>query len=302
MLKDKAIVITGSGRGIGAATAARAAALGARVVVNDIDADVAEQSAETIRQAGGQAVAIAADIASYDDAERLIAGCVAAFGRIDGLVNNAGLFRMARLDEIDARHIEALFSVNVAGAAYCASHAARRMIAQGAGAIVNIVSGAQMGIPTMGGYGATKGALATFTYAWAAELGGHGIRVNAVSPMADTRMVDTTMAYQESHGLPVFPREQPSAASNAPAVCFLLSDAAEGINGQVLRSEGRQITLVSHPMITDPTLERDSWDEAAIAAAFDQTLRARLCPIGIASGQITPTGAGSAFWKDKVRA
>ena len=101
VLQGKAVVITGSGRGIGAATAARAARLGARVVVNDVDGDVAEATAAAIRAAGGEAVAIAADITQWDEAGRLIAGCVEAFGRIDGLVNNAGLFRMGRIDELD---------------------------------------------------------------------------------------------------------------------------------------------------------------------------------------------------------
>ena len=300
VLQGKAVVITGSGRGIGAAPAARAARLGARVVVNDVDGDVAEATAAAIRAAGGEAVAIAADITQWDEAGRLIAGCVEAFGRIDGLVNNAGLFRMGRIDELDPEHVTAMFAVNINGAAYCASHAVRRMIPQGSGTIVNLVSGAQMGLPTMGAYGATKGALATFTYAWAAELGAKGIRVNAVSPMADTRMVDTTMAYQQSHHLPVFAREQPAAEDNAPAICFLLSDLSSGLNGQVLRSEGRQIALIAHPVIIDPPLERDRWDEQAIAAAFDETLGRHLSPIGIASARVEPVGGGSAFWKTRT--
>lgn len=299
LLEGKAIVITGSGRGIGAACAERAAGLGAHVVINDLDADIAEAQAEKIRTSGGTAISHAADICDWDQSEALIEACVDRFGRIDGLVNNAGLFAMGRLEEMDRAELTAMLKVNVSGAAYCASHSVRRMLEQGSGSIVNIVSGAQMGIPAMGSYGASKGAIASFTYAWAAELQGTGVRVNAVSPLAATRMVEATVAYQRAHDLPAFEAGQPPADTNAPAICFLLSDLSSDINGQILRSEGQQIALVAHPVITHPIIEREDWNEVAIAECFADELKHKLSPVGIFEAKVEYIGSGSGFWKNK---
>lgn len=298
-LSGKAVVITGAGRGIGAACANRAAALGAAIVINDVDADAAESQAEAIRRSGGRAVAHAADITDWDAAGGLIATCVESFGRIDGLVNNAGLFAMGRLDELDPVMLRKTLDVNVVGTAFCAGHAVGPMLRQGSGSIVNIVSGAQMGLPAMGIYGASKGAVASLTYAWAQELAGTGVRVNAVSPMAATRMVETTLNYQRTRGLPTFDGGQPAAETNAPAVCFLLSDLSAHVHGQVLRSEGRQMALVAHPLIRLPVIERDAWSEEAIAEAFASDLDQVLCPVGIVSGSIDYRQAGSGFWASK---
>lgn len=299
LLSGKVIVITGSGRGIGAACADRAAALGAAVVINDIDTDVAEAQAAKIRQTGGSAIAHTADIGDWDGAGGLISACIEQYGRIDGLVNNAGLFAMGRLNELDPATVHKTLNVNVAGTAFCSAHAVGHMLQQGSGSIVNVVSGAQMGLPAMGVYGASKGAVASLTYVWAQELAGTGVRVNAVSPMAATRMVDTTVSYQLAHDLPAFQGGQPAAETNAPAVCFMLSDRSAHLNGQVLRSEGRQIALVGHPMIRLPVIERDTWDEDAIAHAFAAQLDSAVCPVGIVAGEITYIDAGSDFWASK---
>lgn len=280
-LKGKAVVVTGSGRGIGAACAKHAAAHGASVVVNDVDADAAEAVAAEIRAAGGRAVAQRADISKWAEAQALVERCVAEFGGIDGLVNNAGLYRLADLKEIDEAHLRPMIEVNIVGTAFCATHAARRFRG-GAGSIVNLTSGSQTGIRGMGIYGATKGAIASATYAWAADSAGTGVRVNAVSPVADTRMSQSTDDFRAAKGLPAFrsgPR--PTAEANAPVVTFLLSDLAKGINGQVLWILGKRLSVMTHPAVVAPPLERDEWTPEAIAAAFGGELGARLQPLGI---------------------
>jgi NAD(P)-dependent dehydrogenase (short-subunit alcohol dehydrogenase family) len=133
-------------------------------------------------------------------------------------VNNAGVFRMGFLGDQDEQELRLLVETNVVGTYLCGSTAARRMKAQGSGAIVNITSGAQAGIPLMGAYAATKGAVASATYAWAKELRGSGVRVNAVSPQARTRMSDITADFLSSHGLPLYPGTQPEPEASAPAV------------------------------------------------------------------------------------
>lgn len=293
VLDGKAVVITGSGRGIGAACAKHAAAHGAAVVVNDLDADAAESVVAEIRKAGGRAIAQRADISKWADAQALMERCVAEFGGIDGLVNNAGLYRLADLKETDEAHVRAMVEVNLVGAAFCATHAARRF-RNGAGSIVNMTSGSQTGLRGMGIYGATKGAIASATYSWAADSEGSGIRVNSVSPVADTRMSQSTDDFRASKGLPAFragPRPAPEA--NAPVVTFLLSDLARGINGQVLWILGNRLSVMTHPAVTAPPMERDEWTPEAIAVAFGGELGKRLQPLGITGVRVERADLGS---------
>src|SRR5581483_10372895 len=118
-LRGKAVVITGSGRGIGAACAKGAARRGASVVVNDIDEDVTHQTVAAIRAEGGTAIAAVHDITDWDQAGQLIAACIDAFGKIDGLVNNAALVEMKRLEEFDPKTARALVNVNIIGSLHC---------------------------------------------------------------------------------------------------------------------------------------------------------------------------------------
>ena len=145
-LQGKAVVVTGGARGIGATVAKLAAAEGASVVVNDLDAGPAEQVTAEITRAGGKAIAHAANIADWKGAEGLIQRCVDTYGRIDGLANIAGLFGMERIDELTEASIRSLFSVNVMGTAFTARHATAHMVRQKSGSIVNVTSGAQMGL------------------------------------------------------------------------------------------------------------------------------------------------------------
>jgi len=168
---------------VGEAYARGAAALGAAVVVNDIDLKLATAVASDIRAKGGRAVAHGANISTSEQAEELIAYCVSEFGAIDGLVNNASLLRFGRLEAASEADFRDMIEANLIGTFNCSAHAIRRMYAQKRGSIVNVVSGAQVGMSALGCYGATKGAVASFTYTWAAEAAGSGVRVNAISPM-----------------------------------------------------------------------------------------------------------------------
>ena len=280
-LNNKAIVFTGSGRGIGAACARHAAGIGASVIINDIDQDVAELVASDIRSAGGRAVAHGADISDWDQAASLIERCVREFGKIDGLVNNAGTFAMATLEEMTPEHLRRILEVNVCGTGFCAAHALRAMRARGTGSIVNVTSGAQMGIPAMGAYGASKGAVATMTYTWAMELAGTAIRVNALSPRAETRMLEENRRYSAERGRTRNVADAPPE-NNAPVVSFLLSDAAQDVTGQVVRIDGHQLSLVGHPAIMAPVCEREGgWTIEAIEEAFRSDLAKRLAPLGV---------------------
>jgi NAD(P)-dependent dehydrogenase (short-subunit alcohol dehydrogenase family) len=296
ILEGKAVVITGSGRGIGAACAMGAALQGASVVVNDIEADVAAASADAIRAAGGKAIACPADITDWAEAGRLIATCIDTFGRIDGLMNNAGLFHMNKAWDFDPEAARAMVDVNVLGTMHCAGHAVKPMIAQGSGSIVNVVSGAHMGIDSLGIYGATKGAVASMVYCWAVDLAGTGVRINGLSPFGATRMAEHTSAYRRSIGATDRSGSFQPAEDNSPLVEYLLSDRAEGVNGQLVRIDSGEIQLYTHPALLVPSLHRETWTAEAIADAFDAELRERLVPCGVLGMEQGPVPLNSGFW------
>jgi len=284
ILDGKAIVITGAGAGLGAAYARHCGELGARLVVNDVNAVAAEAVAAEIRAAGGNAVASAGSVASWAYAEELIGACVARHGRIDGLLNNAGILRHGRITEMKETDLRAMLEVNAIGTAACASHAIRQMLRQdGPATVVNVASGSQAGDIALGAYGASKAAVASFTYSWALELKDTNVRVNALSPLAHTAMAETNMKFlaQQSASREVVYTSLPQADVNAPVAAFLLSDASIGINGQLVRIAGDELSFVTHPMIAEPVL-KGSWDDEALAAAFRHTLNQKQQKLGLA--------------------
>jgi NAD(P)-dependent dehydrogenase (short-subunit alcohol dehydrogenase family) len=287
VLSGKAVVITGSGRGIGAACARCAARQGAFVVVNDINGGDAESTVQAIRAEGGHAIPCIADITRWEEAERLIQACIGAFGRIDGLVNNAGLAHVGRLQEFDPKAARSLVDVNVMGTLYCSAHAVKPMLAQRSGSIVNVISGAHMGLPGLGVYAATKGAVASMVYSWAIELAGSGVRVNALSPVAG----GTGMS-------PADPLNQPPEA-NSPVVEYLLSDLSSHINGQLVRIDKQELHLYTHPALLIPPAVRPQWSAEAVADAFASDFKERQVPCGVMGMEQLPVKVETAYWQRK---
>lgn len=280
-LKNKSIIVTGGGSGLGAEIASACARAGASVVVNDINADASRAVAERIHAAGGRALPDASDITSWDAAGALVEKCVDEYGSIDGLVNNAGLLRLGFPHEMTEQDIRDVFEVNVMGTAFCTAHAVRRMRMVRQGSIVNITSGAQCGMKAMGVYGGSKGAVASMTYSWALDLEVDGIRVNALSPLAKTGQGLVQAEYWlKQHGKEVKGTTN-RAEDNAPVVCYLLSDHSRGVTGQVVRIEGRKLSLMTHPAVAEPIKVLPDWRLESIAAAFDDGLRDVQHPVGI---------------------
>ncbi|MGN9910125.1 SDR family NAD(P)-dependent oxidoreductase [Phytohabitans sp. LJ34] len=276
-LAGKAVVVTGAGRGLGAAYARLAAAEGAHVVVNDVDGAAAREVATGI---GGRAIADLSDISTWDGAGALVARCREAFGAIDGLVNNAGIFRLADPLSQDPEEFRAVVEVNLLGTAYCGLHAIRAMHEQpGGGSVVNVTSGSHAGYPAVGAYGASKGGVASLTYCWAADLAGTPVRVNAVSPNAHTRMAEAYEEYLGDRARGQNIGKPPE--DNAPAVVYLLSEAAAGITGQVVRVDGAELSIMAHPGLRPPAVELPEPSVAAVAAVFTDHLAAHLQPIGL---------------------
>jgi len=183
---SKVLLITGGGRGIGAATARLAVSRGYSVCVNYLkDRDTAEA---LVKELGGKAIAVAGDVSVEADVLRLFESCDRAFGKLDALVNNAGIVATkARIDQVGAERLQRMMAVNVVGAFLCAREAIKRMSkkhGKQGGAIVNVSSGAaRLGSPSEWvDYAASKGAIDTMTVGLAKEVAQEGIRVNAVRP------------------------------------------------------------------------------------------------------------------------
>ena len=281
-MDGKAIVVTGAGRGLGAAFAEYLAASGAGVVVNDVDGDVVAEVVERIRTRGGAAVPCVGSVADPEQAEAIVETAVREFGVLHGLVNNAGLQYTAKPWEDDAARARELVEVNVLGVVNVGLAAVRRMREFGGGAILNVSSGALLGQRGLGVYAATKGAVASLTWSWALDLEEDGIRVNALCPKAYTRMVRRSPRAAELSK----PTETPDRI--APVVRFLLSDRAAGITGQVVRCTGTQLHLLGHPYFKHPVLERDEWDLASVERAFAEVLGGALEPYGLERRQPPP--------------
>jgi NAD(P)-dependent dehydrogenase (short-subunit alcohol dehydrogenase family) len=278
-LEGKAIVITGAGHGLGLAYALHAAAEGAAVVVNDVDPAAARAAAEQITGRGGQASWNGHSITEHESATALIEDCVSRHGRLDGLVNNAGLRPEGAAWDEAARDVRAAVEVNLLGTLFCGIPAMQIMRDQGYGSIVNASSRAQRGIPTSATYAATKGAVASLTYSWAIDMHGSGVRVNAIAPQAGG-----TGTRRQSE--PVR-NSEPTAEQMAPLVTYLLSGRSAGITGQVIRLGGRRdslsVGLMTHPR-NGPFLRRaDGWTVDALADAFDTFFGPSLEPVGAGS-------------------
>lgn len=245
---NKTLLITGASRGIGAATGLLAVQRGYTVCVNYRENAAAAQSVvEEIQSAGGQAMAIAADISVESDVVRMFQQIDETFGRLTALVNNAGVLeKQMRLEEMDAARLTRIFATNVTGSFLCAREAVRRMSTRcggGGGAIVNISSMAsQLGGPgEYVDYAAAKGAIDTMTIGLAKEVAGEGIRVNAVRPgviytelHASGGEPDRVDRVRES--IPMQRGGQPIEV--ARAILWLLSDEASYCTGMFLNVSG----------------------------------------------------------------
>ena len=195
-VKDKVVIITGAGGGIGRATALRFAASGARVVATDLDEKVARATADAIAASGGVTLAIAHDVSSEAAWLDMLGRAEEQFGGVDVLVNNAGIFIIAPIEATTLDQWERIMAINVTGTFLGAKHVVPYLRKRGGGSIINMssVSGVR-GSANDAAYGASKGAVTLFTTHLAAELGPENIRVNAVAPT----LVRTAMADYAAH-------------------------------------------------------------------------------------------------------
>ncbi len=242
MLEGKVALVTGASRGIGRETALTLAGYGAAVVVNyNGSKERADEVVAEITKNGGRAVAVQANVASAQDIENLFAKALDAFGRIDILVNNAGITRDNLILKMSAEEFDAVLDTNLKGAFLCMKHAAKLMLKQRGGRIINIssISGV-IGNAGQANYCAAKAGLIGLTKSLARELGSRGITVNAVAPgFIETDMTDKLSEQVREGMLAQIPLKRAGSGKDiAEAVAFLASDHASYITGQTLQVNG----------------------------------------------------------------
>ncbi|THV36481.1 SDR family oxidoreductase [Glycomyces buryatensis] len=293
-LTGKIVIVTGAGRGLGRAYALALARAGAALVVNDVDSAAAEAVVGEAAAVGGRAVAVTGAVGSTEVAESLVELAFKEFGRLDGLITNAGVLRDRILWKMSDDDFDTVVNVHLRGTFTCVRAAVQRMRAQGEGGRIVVVGSpaGQRGNVGQTNYSAAKAAIVGMVRTWAMECARDGIAVNAVIPVAATAMTESIPMFEpyvresREHGrpLPQWLRAgagfgTPEDAAELPV--FLLSDAAASITGQAIGIGGDRLALWSHPHEAVLAHRDGGWDADAIAAAWPAVFDARIESYGI---------------------
>jgi len=279
-LQGKSIVITGSGRGIGRALAMLAAAEGAKVVVNDpgvsmdgsgSDKSPADEVADAIRSAGGTAVANYDSVASMQGGENIVKTCVDSFGRIDCLINVAGILRDRMIFNMSEQEWDDVIAVHLKGHFACTRAAVVLMRQQRYGRIINFssISGLR-GNAGQANYGAAKAGIAGFTRVVARDLGRYGVTCNAIAPMAITRM--TAAVPQRPGGVVGGDVQEMLPEHIAPMTLYLATDEAWNINGQIFHVAGGMVSLARTETPIATITKNGKWTLEELAMLVPQYL------------------------------
>jgi len=273
--KDRVVIITGAGGGLGKAYALAFAAEGAKVLVNDIKLEAAQAVVAEIRAQGGEAVANSHDITNYQDAALIVRQAIESFGGLHVVVNNAGICRDRMFASLGEADWDAVMAVHLKGHFCISSHAVQywREQAKGGAAvqarIINTSSGAGLqGSIGQSNYAAAKGGIAALTLVQAAELGRYGITANALAPAARTGMTEQVFAAvmkKPEDGFDYFAPE-----NVAPLLVWLGSEESQGVSGRLFEIEGGKLSIADG-WRKGPELDKGGrWLAAEVGAAVEQ--------------------------------
>lgn len=297
ILSGKVLAVTGGGRGIGREIALLAAREGASVVVNDfggnqsgegVDLGPAEEVAAEIRAAGGQAMANGADISQPGEAETIIADAIRGFGRIDAVVNNAGILRDRIFHKMSHEEWRAVIDVHLHGYFNVSKAAAQHFREQGSGAYVHFTSTSGLiGNFGQANYAAAKMGIVGLSNSIALDMQRSGVTSNCIAPFAWSRMTAGIPTETEEDRLRVERFKTMSADKIAPLVIFLASDQAKDISGQVFCVRKNEIFLFSPPRPIRSMHRAEGWTPDSIATDLAPAFRASMHELKT-SAQIFP--------------
>ncbi|WBV42805.1 SDR family NAD(P)-dependent oxidoreductase [Pseudoroseomonas cervicalis] len=290
MLQDKVAIVTGAGGGIGREIALAMALAGAKVVVNDIGASLSgegqtsatpgEQTKAIIEQRGGQAVTNTDSVADWDSAKRIVQSAIDAFGRVDIVVNNAGILRDQIFHKMTPEEWLSVINVHLNGSFFVSRAAAEHFRAQGSGAYVHMTSTSGLiGNFGQANYSAAKLGIAALSKSIALDMQRFGVRSNCIAPFAWSRMTSSIPAETPEQKARVEKLKRMTPEKNAPLAVFLASDAAKEVNGQIFAARNNEIFLFSQPRPVRSAHREDGWTPELIAEHALPSLRAQFLPL-----------------------
>jgi NAD(P)-dependent dehydrogenase (short-subunit alcohol dehydrogenase family) len=289
MLEGKVAVVSGAGRGIGRAIAMVMAENGAMVVVNDVGAALdghghddapAQQVVREIEQrfGQGQAVANGDSVADWDSAQRIVQTALDRFGRIDIVVNNAGILRDSIFHRMTPEEFDAVVKVHLYGAFYLSRAAIPHFRAQQSGAFVHMTSTSGLiGSVAQVNYAAAKLGIAGLSRAIAGDAARYKVRSNCIGPHAFSRMIESVPGQTEAQMQARAARTRPDQVAQLAA--YLASDAAEGITGQIFGARGNEIYLYSQPRPIRTMHRSEGWTVESMAETLGPAFKASLTPL-----------------------
>ncbi|MCI4663006.1 MAG: SDR family oxidoreductase [Neomegalonema sp.] len=279
-VEDKVIAVTGAGGGIGREIALALGAAGAKVVVNDLPGPNAPAVVSQIEAAGGTAIASPDSIATQEGGEGLIARAIEAFGRIDGVVNNAGNVRDGIFHKMSAEDWLAVQAVHLNGSFYTSSAAAPHFREQGAGAFVHMTSTSGLiGNFGQANYAAAKMGIVGLSRSIALDMERFGVRSNCVAPFAWGAMTASIPTDTPEAAARVEKLKKMEAHKIAPLVTYLLSDLAQGVSGQIFGVRANEIMIFSQPRPVRSVHHAEGWSPETIAQIAIPAMKGNLTPL-----------------------
>ncbi len=289
MVKDKVVVVTGAGGGIGRDFALLFAAHGAKVVVNDLGTSVAGEGAsagpaqkvvDEIRSQGGQAVASTDSVADWQAANRIVKAAIDSFGRIDCVVNNAGILRDRFFFNMSVEEWQAVIEVHLNGSFYVSRAAAPYFKNQNSGCYVNMTSTSGL-IGNLGqaNYSAAKLGIAGLSKSIALDMARYRVRSNCIAPFAWSRMIGSIPTETEEQKARVEKMKVMHTAKIAPLAVYLASDAAQDVSGQIFAVRANEIFLMSHSRPVRSVHRAGGWTPQDIADQAMPALRGSFFPL-----------------------